>query len=117
MAAFEGISLKQAWYGNTALNKYIAVQFDGDGKFEPADGTGVFAGIVQYPSEAASQMATVVTAGWFPGLSADDITAGALLAIDGDNPGMFKEAGENDTVVGVAVTGASAGDLFTVAIK
>lgn len=114
-SAFEAITSRQAWYAAAEIEKYSAVQYDADGKYELADGTGVFAGIVQYGAANADEMMTVVK-GVFPALGSVDIADGDKVTIDSENAGKFKVAAANDAVYGVALTSATAGDLFTLAI-
>lgn len=113
-SAFEAVTSRHAWYAAGEINKYSAVQYGADGKLELADGTGLFAGIVQYGAENAGEMITAVK-GAFPAVGSEDITEGDKLTIDVNNPGMFKVAAAKDLVYGVAITGATAGDLFTIA--
>ena len=58
--AFEAITKRLAYYTDAAIDKYYGVQWGADGKLEKADGTRPFAGIVEYGTDAANQMATVV---------------------------------------------------------
>lgn len=115
--AFEAVTSRQSWYASAKLDKYYGVQFDTDGKFELADGTRPFAGIVQYGSETANEMITVVK-GDFPAVAQEAITAGNLVTIaTSTDAGKFKVADTAlDVVYGVALTGAAAGELFTISM-
>lgn len=116
--AFEAVTSRQSWYAAEAVAKYYAVQYDTDGKFEKADGTRPFAGIVQYGAEAADDMITVVK-GDFPAIAQEAITAGSLVTIaSGADVGTFKIADtEGDMVFGVAITAAGAkGEPFTLSM-
>lgn len=116
--AFEAITSRQAWHAAGALPKYYAAMIDAEGKLAKADGTRPFIGIVQYGAAAEDDVATVVK-GSFPAIGSEEISAGDLLTLDsGDNAGKFKVADtEGDVVYGVALTGAAAGDLFTIAMN
>lgn len=114
--AFEAITSRQAWHAAEALPKYYAVMINADGKLAKADGTRPFVGIVQYGAEAADDVATVVR-GSFPAIATTEILAGDLLTLDSSNAGKFKVAAANDTVYGVALTGATAGNLFTIMLN
>jgi hypothetical protein len=115
--AFEAVTSRQSWYAAAVIPKYYGVQFDTNGKFVKADGSRPFAGIVQYGSEAAGDMITVVK-GDFPAIAQEAITAGNLVTIaTGDDAGTFKVADTAlDVVYGVALTGADAGELFTISL-
>ena len=116
MAAFEAITTRQAWYASEVLDKYDAVMIGEDGKYAKADGTSVFAGIVQYGAESENDMVTVVK-GTFPAIGSEDITAGDKVTIDGAAAGKFKIADTaGDAVYGVALTDGKAGNLFTLAM-
>lgn len=113
--AFEAITTRQAWFASEVLTKYEAAMIGADGKYAKADGTGQFAGIVQYGAEAADRMVTVVK-GTFPALAAVEITAGDKVTIDATNAGQFKVAAASDVVYGAALTDASAEGLFTLSM-
>lgn len=118
--AFESITTRQAWHAAEVLEKYEAVMFDPDGKFALADGTGQFAGIVQYGAEAIDNIATVVK-GIFPAIGSEDIVAGPVT-IAAATPGQFRMAvaadGETpaDVVYGTALTTSDADGLFALAM-
>lgn len=114
--AFEAITSRQAWHAAEALPKYYAVMVDTNGKLAKADGTRPFVGIVQYGAEAADDVATVVR-GSFPAIATVEVSAGALLTLDSNNAGKFKVAAADDTVYGVALTSAAAGNLFTIMLN
>ena len=42
--AFEAITTRQSWYASAAVAKYDAVEIGSDGKYQKANGTGIFAG-------------------------------------------------------------------------
>lgn len=114
--AFEAITTRLSWYAAEKIEKYQAVQFDTDGKFEVADGTRQFAGLVQYGAEEADLMATVVK-GTFPAIADGAIAAGDYVTLSTD--GSFKKAeqGLADVVVyGIALTDASDEFLFTLSL-
>lgn len=112
--AFEMITGRTAWHTAEALPTYRAVMIDASGLYALADGTGAFVGIVQYPAAKANDVATVVT-GAFPALATEEIEAGDKLTIDADVPGKFRIADTpGDVVIGVALSGAAIGDLFTI---
>lgn len=110
--AFEAVTTRQAWYASVALAKYDAAQHAADGRFEKADGTRPFAGIVQYGTDKAGDMATVVR-GTFPGVANAAVTAGAVVMTVA---GKFAVATTGKTAVGIALTAAAAGELFAVSI-
>ena len=113
--AFEAITTRQSWYAAEEIEKYDAVEFDSDGKYVKATGTGIFAGICEYGAEEADRMITVVR-GTYPCVCSGTITAGAKLTVDTANAGQFKEAGDGDAVYGVALNGGATGELVSIAI-
>lgn len=114
MTAFEAITTRQAWYAAEKIGDHTGVQFAADGRFEKADGTRPFAGIVQYGCDAADQMITVVK-GAFPAIAGDTIAAGDLVKPDSTAPGTFVPAASTDVAYGVALSGAAKDELFTLA--
>jgi hypothetical protein len=117
MPAYEAITSRQVGYAAAALPKYYGVQFSTAGKFEKADGSRPFAGIIQYGSEAADVVVTVVK-GDFPAIATEAIDAGDLVTIaTGDDAGKFKVADTaQDVVYGVAMSAGGAGELFTLSM-
>ncbi len=115
MSAFESITTRQSWYAAAATAQYAAVEFDADGKYQLADGTGIFAGICQYGCDDGDQMITVVK-GTYPGVGSESIAAGDKLTIDASDAGKFKPAETTDAVYGVALSAGAAGELVSVAI-
>lgn len=114
--AFESITSRQAYYAGEALEKYAAVEYKTGGKLFKAVGAGLFAGIVLYPAATSADMVTVVK-GIFPAIGSEDIPEGQTVTIDAENPGMFKAATTGDDIYGIALTGALAGELFSVAMS
>lgn len=111
--AFEAITTRASYYAAAAIAKYYAVMIDTDGKYAAADGTRPFVGIVEYGAAAANDMITVVK-GTYPAIATENVTAGALMTIDGTAAGKFRIADTTkDIIYGVALTAADAGDLFT----
>lgn len=113
--AFEAITTRQSWYASEEIAKYDAVEFGSDGKYQKADGSGLFAGICEYGAEAADRMITVVK-GTYPVVASADVDAGDQLTIDADNPGQVKPASAGDTVYGVALNAAGDGELVSIAM-
>ena len=79
--AFEAITTRQSWYASETVAKYDAVEIGSDGKYQKADGSGLFAGICEYGAEAADRMITVVK-GTFPCVCSGAVTAGPKLTVD-----------------------------------
>lgn len=108
--AFQSITTRQAWYTATAIAPYHAVQWGTDSRLTLADGSGPFAGIVEYGTEAEDQIATVVT-GIFPVAAAEDIavgdkitfTAGEAVKATGAAYGIAINKATKGTLVGVAL--------------
>ena len=94
--AFEAITTRQAWYASAAISKYDAVEFGSDGKYQKADGTGIFAGICEYGAAA--------------------VAVGAKLTVDSAHAGQMKTATAADAVYGVALNAAAAGELVSIAM-
>lgn len=113
--AFEAITTRQSWYASEAVAKYDAVEIGSDGKYQKADGTGLFAGICEYGAEAADRMITVVK-GTFPCVCSGSVTAGAKLTVDTAHAGQMKTAAESDAVYGVALNAAASGELVSIAM-
>ena len=113
--AFEAITTRQSWYASAAVAKYDAVEIGSDGKYQKADGTGLFAGICEYGAEAADRMITVVK-GTFPCVCSGAVTAGAKLTVDTSKAGQMKTATSTDAVYGVALNAAAAGELVSIAM-
>lgn len=113
--AFEAITTRQAWYASAAISKYDAVEFGSDGKYQKANGTGIFAGICEYGAEAADRTITVVK-GTFPCVCSGPVAAGAKLTVDSTHAGQMKTAGAADAVYGVALNAAAAGELVSIAM-
>ena len=113
--AFEAITTRQSWYASAAVAKYDAVEIGSDGKYQKADGTGLFAGICEYGAEAADRMITVVK-GTFPCVCSGSVTAGAKLTVDTAHAGQMKTATSTDAVYGVALNAAAAGELVSIAM-
>lgn len=113
--AFEAITTRQSWYASAAVAKYDAVEIGSDGKYQKANGTGLFAGICEYGAEAADRMITVVK-GTFPCVCSGAVTAGAKLTVDTAKAGQMKVATTNDAVYGVALNAAAAGELVSIAM-
>lgn len=113
--AFEAITTRQSWYASAAVAKYDAVEIGSDGKYQKANGTGLFAGICEYGAEAAGRMITVVK-GTFPCVCSGTVTAGAKLTVDTTKAGQMKVAAQNDAVYGVALNAAAAGELVSIAM-
>lgn len=113
--AFEAITTRQSWYASEKIAKYDAVEFGSDGKYQKADGSGLFAGICEYGAEAADRMITVVK-GTYPAVASGAIAAGAQLTIDAENPGQVKAAAAGDTVYGVALNAAANDELVSIAM-
>ena len=78
-AAFEMPSKRMAYYTSAAITKYLAVQWSTAGLLEVADGTKPFAGIVEYGTENANELATIVT-GIYPVVASGVITAGDYVS-------------------------------------
>ena len=113
--AFEAITTRQSWYASEIVAKYDAVEIGSDGKYQKADGTGLFAGICEYGAEAADRMITVVK-GTFPCVCSGSVTAGAKLTVDIAHAGQMKTATSTDAVYGVALNAAAAGELVSIAM-
>ena len=113
--AFEAITTRQSWYASAAVAKYDAVEIGSDGKYQKANGTGLFAGICEYGAEAADRMITVVK-GTFPCVCSGSVTAGAKLTVDTAHAGQMKTATSADAVYGVALNSAAAGELVSIAM-
>lgn len=113
--AFEAITTRQSWYASAAVAKYDAVEIGSDGKYQKANGTGLFAGICEYGAEAADRMITVVK-GTFPCVCSGAVTAGAKLTVDIAKAGQMKVATTNDAVYGVALNAAATGELVSIAM-
>ena len=113
--AFEAITTRQSWYASAAVAKYDAVEIGSDGKYQKANGSGLFAGICEYGAEAADCMITVVK-GTFPCVCSGTVTAGAKLTVDTTKAGQMKVATTNDAVYGVALNAAAAGELVSIAM-
>ncbi len=113
--AFEAITTRQAWYASGAISKYDAVEFGTDGKYQKADGTGIFAGICEYGAEAADRTITVVK-GTFPCVVSAAVVAGAKLTVDASNAGQMKTATAADAVYGVALNAGAQGELVSIAM-
>lgn len=113
--AFEAITTRQSWYASETVAKYDAVEIGSDGKYQKADGSGLFAGICEYGAEAADRMITVVK-GTFPCVCSGTVAAGAKLTVDTANAGQMKAAAESDAVYGVALNAAAAGELVSIAM-
>ena len=113
--AFEAITTRQSWYASAAVAKYDAVEIGSDGKYQKANGTGLFAGICEYGAEAADRMITVVK-GTFPCVCSGAVTAGAKLTVDTSKAGQMKTATSTDAVYGVALNAAAAGELVSIAM-
>lgn len=111
--AFEAITTRQSWYASEAIDKYDAVELGSDGKYQKADGTGLFAGICEYGAEAADRMITVVK-GTFPAVAGDDIDAGDQLTIDTTHAGKVVPATAGDAICGVALNAAGEDELVSV---
>lgn len=106
--AFEAITTRQSWYASAEVEKYDLVEMGINGKYQPADGTGYFAGVCEYGCEAADRMITVVK-GTYPVVVSEDVKAGDTLIIDTANAGKAK-AGTSG-VIGIALNDAAAGEL------
>ena len=113
--AFEAITTRQSWYASAAVAKYDAVEIGSDGKYQKANGSGLFAGICEYGAEAADRMITVVK-GTFPCVCSGSVTAGAKLTVDTAHAGQMKTAASADAVYGVALNAAAAGELVSIAM-
>lgn len=113
--AFEAITTRQSWYASAAVAKYDAVEIGSDGKYQKANGSGLFAGICEYGAEAADRMITVVK-GTFPCVCSGAVTAGAKLTVDTAHAGQMKTATSADAVYGVALNAAAAGELVSIAM-
>ena len=113
--AFEAIPTRQSWYASAAVAKYDAVEIGSDGKYQKANGSGLFAGICEYGAEAADRMITVVK-GTFPCVCSGAVTAGAKLTVDTAHAGQMKTATSADAVYGVALNAAAAGELVSIAM-
>lgn len=112
--AFEAITTRQSWYAAAPISKYDAVEIGSAGKYQQADGSGLFAGICEYGAEAADCMVTVVK-GTFPVACSEAVTAGDKLVVDTANPGKVK-AGTSGNILGVALNDAAAGELTSLAM-
>lgn len=112
--AFEAITTRQSWYASEAIDQYHAVEMGSAGKYQKANGTGMFAGMCEYGCEAADRMITVVK-GTFPGIASGAVTAGAKLVVDTTNAGKVK-AGSTGTIIGVALNDAADGELVAVSM-
>ena len=112
--AFEAITKHLAYYTDAAIDKYFGVQWGADGKLEVADGTRPFAGIVEYGTEAADQIATVVT-GIYPGIaSTANLAAGTYVKF---TAGKLVTAASGTTALGITLSaGTAIGDLVGVAL-
>ena len=113
--AFEAITTRQSWYASAAVAKYDAVEIGSDGKYQKANGSGLFAGICEYGAEAADRMITVVK-GTFPCVCSGSVTAGAKLTVDTAHAGQMKTATSTDAVYGVALNAAATGELVSIAM-
>lgn len=113
--AFEAITTRQAWYAGEPIAKYDAAMYNSAGKLVKADGTGQFAGIVQYGAETDADMTTVVK-GTFPAVCSVDIAEGSKVTVDSVNPGKFKVAVAGNVVYGIALTSAIKDNLFTLSM-
>lgn len=105
--AYEMITARLSNYADTAVAKYQAVAIAADGRYTVATGTTrPFVGICQYGEEDEDRMITVVR-GIFPGIAADEISAGdPVVATTG---GKFVTA-TTGQVHGIALTAAGAAD-------
>lgn len=106
--AFEAITTRQSWYAKEAVAQYDAVEIGEGGKYQKANGSGIFAGICEYGCEAEDRMITVVK-GTFPVVVSEDVTAGNKLVVDDANPGQMKVGTAN--ICGIALNDASEGEL------
>lgn len=111
--AFEAITTRQAWYASEEVAKYDAVEFGDDGKYQKADGTGIFAGVCEYGCEAADRMITVVK-GTYPVVASATVKAGDKLGVDADNPGKMKPGAT--AVCGIALNDADKDELVSLSM-
>ena len=111
---FEAITSRLAWNTSAVVEKYEGAQLDAAGLIEPADGTGIFIGVVQYGAETAGDMCTVVQ-GIFPVKAhTTTITAGARVKPDASHPGFFVAAAATDDAVGVALMDIAADTIGSI---
>lgn len=114
--AFEAITTRVAWHASEAIEKYDAAEIGADGRFQKADGSGIFYGIVQYGAESEDDMCTVVQ-GIFPGKVSADVEQGSRVKVDTTKPGLFVAALAADDAVGVAlmdITKGATGSILLV---
>lgn len=111
--AFEAITTRVAWKAAAAVAKYHGVQISTAGKYEKATGTRPFVGIVEYGTDTADDMITVVE-GIFPGLVSAEVAAGARVMPDVANPGKFVTAAATDDAVGIALEAITSGTIGSI---
>ena len=112
VTAFKAITTRVAYHATTALAPYEGAQWSATGKLEKADGTRPFAGIVEYGTDIADGVVTVVR-GIFPA------KAGVANIAVGDAVTFANGALVTATTaaLGIAVSaGTEVGDLVGVAI-
>ena len=112
--AFEAITKRLAYYTNAAIAKYHGVQWAADGTLELADGTKPFAGIVEYGTDAANEMATVVM-GIFPGIAKEaNLAKGTYVTFE---DGLLVKATSGTAALGITLSaGSKANDLVGVSL-
>lgn len=110
--AFEAITKRQAYYTSAKIDKYYGVQWGTDGRLELADGTKPFAGVVEYGTDGADQMATIVM-GIYPCIAGEaNLAEGAYVKFQAG-----KVVKATDTAQGQLVSaGAKVDDLVGVVL-
>lgn len=108
--AFESITSRSAWYTSEAIEKYRAVQWGTDGRLALADGSQPVAGIVEYGTENADELATFVT-GTYPVTANGAITTGDKISFSAG-----KATKASGTAYGIALNDANADEIVSVAL-
>jgi hypothetical protein len=109
--------------------QFYAAKIDSNGKAALAGAGEAAIGIIQNNPPAGSP-ASVMISGTSKAIAGGEITAGAVVAANADGKLVAATKGRTDTsdtggaadallgsnVIGIALTGAASGDIFTVAI-
>ena len=111
--AFEAITKRQAYYSAQKLDKYYGVQWSTSGRLELSDGSRPFAGVVEYGTDDAEQMATVVM-GIYPCVAGEANLAANTLVTFSDGKVVKAASG---TALGMTISaGTSVDDLVGVVL-
>lgn len=125
----KGQSISLAAAAALTAKQFYAVKIDSNGKAALAGAGEAAIGIVQN-NPAAGQPASVMISGTSKAVAGGNITAGDPVAADADGKLVNATKGRTNTsdtgaaadallgsnVIGMALTGAASGDIFTVAI-